>query len=70
MLTFETGTRTGQLEISPLLEMLSLEVCKSQVQSVLFKQDLKEIIAQMDNFKFTFYVFSKNYPKLRLTCFN
>lgn len=54
ILTFETGNRIGRLEISPPLEMLSLEAGKIQVQNVLFKQCLEEIVAQTDNFKFTF----------------
>lgn len=46
-------------------------LCEIQVESALFKQDLKEVytMAQIDNFKFTFYVFSKHDLSLWATRF-
>lgn len=49
-------------------------LCEIQVESALLKQDLKELYtyttAQIDSFKFTFYVFSKHDLSLWATHFD
>lgn len=46
-------------------------LCEIQVESVLFKQNLEVYTTvQTDNFKFPFYAFLKNDPKLWAPCFN